>query len=988
MPSCLFLHQYYSSFLQSIYSSRDISRLSYREQLAALCGARFGDSDYYSYNLAAAGWETYDAIINAAALQLAWAKENCVNVQGLNIAVAQIIAKKPDVVYFQDISIASAEFIAAIRPYVKIIAGQHASPIPPSTHFSGFDILISSLPHYVERFRALGVAAYYQPLAFEARILTETAPPKERNISCSFVGGFSQVHKEADRLLEYIARNTNTDFWGYGSDILPSDSAIRSKHHGEAWGSDMFGIFRRSRLTVNRHIKSVAQNYANNMRLFEATGCGTLLLTDAKDNLAELFEPNKEVAVFHSPEECAELITYYEAHTDEASRIAVAGQKRTLAEHTYAVRMKQTAEWLERHLRYKREKSLFEGISLSDISSGHKNIDKSDITNDLRNGWLDKDIPPKQRALTQKELSDMYRGTIPMPYKIAADAFEGIVRNGLKILEIGCSSGYYTEVLEYLTQKKIQYCGVDISPDFIAMARDYYPNSEFITADGASLPFADRAFDIVFSAGVLLYATEYAAHIAETCRVADKWIILHRTPLCAVRPTQFLKKRAYGVDTVELIFNEQELRNEFLRQGFILDKTLVIAESNTEDYSEKTFVFKRKTYLDKSNSYDNNNKISRKHEPEIKQQNKSMVNQAQPPYPPTLKPVEILLRRAEEFMQKGMQLMQQGDFAGALSHLDESMIIYSQMPNTQYLRSICFWRLGRIDEAFTALSGELKVAPHNQQALYAAAMASRAIKPFIETAAVDFEANAENQIKMLRNFEFKIYSQSGEDGILMGILSRIGITNKRFIEIGIGNGDECNTANLAINHNWSGLLIDGNMQQVEAARQFYAHLKNIRIEQCFITLDNVNELFLQNKYTGALDVFSLDIDGNDYWIMDRVNVINPRVVILEYNPSFGPDRSVTIPYDPEFYRMNYHKSGWYHGASLTALTKLMRRKGYILAGCDSNGYNAFFVREDAAHGVLRDIEPAEAYYSAKPRFRYGTPEAQFSVIGHLPLVEI
>ena len=119
-----------------------------------------------------------------------------------------------------------------------------------------------------------------------------------------------------------------------------------------------------------------------------------------------------------------------------------------------------------------------------------------------------------------------------------------------------------------------------------------------------------------------------------------------------------------------------------------------------------------------------------------------------------------------------------------------------------------------------------------------------------------------------------------------------------------------------------------------------------------------------------------------------MNVLHPRIVILEYNPTFGPERSVTVPYDPEFYRMNYHKSGYYHGASLTALTKLMSERGYILIGCDSNGYNSFFVRKDVAEGIFLEVPPRLAYYPAKPRFRHGAPEVQFSVINDLPLIEV
>lgn len=975
--SCIFLHMYYPAFINGLYGKHtELPRKPYQEQLSKLRNAHFGDSDFYSRNLMAAGWKADDLILNVAPLQSAWAKERNIAAENwFSLAIEQLACLRPDVVYLQDVSIASRAFIEAIRPHAKLIVGQIASPIPDGIYIEGFDILISSFPHFVEQFRNKGVASYYQPLAFEPLILDDMAAPTERNISCSFVGGISQVHGKATTLLEYLASATDIQFWGYGSENLPAHSSIRQKHHGEVWGKEMFGILRRSQMTVNRHI-DVAGRYANNMRLFEATGCGAMIITDAKENLHELFEPGKEVVVYHSPEECAELIRYYEEHPEAAASIAQAGQIRTLNDHTYAARMKQTAEWLERHLRFKEGREQYRELHQSHVSTGHTTIDKQEITGRLQRGWMAEELPQRQRALVQQQLESMYKGEVVPPYRIAAEAFAEVVRIGASVLEIGCSSGYYYEVLEYLLSKKLRYTGVDISPAFIAMAKEYYPSAQFSVADGAELPFADASFDIVFSAGVLLYAVDYQQHIAETCRVADNVIIVHRTPLCFSRPTQFLKKRAYGVETVELVFNERELLNEFAKYGYMPENSLVIEENANEDYAEKTFVFTKKQRVVASNS------ATTEHTTQ------NMKLEGTPPFSPTTQPEEILQQRANGFFLAGQQLLQQGNTAEALRHFDEAMIVYPQILNLQYLRAFCLWKLGRVDEAFTALSAELKVAPHNQQALFAASIAARAVKPFMESVAIDVFADIKNQIEMLRRFEFKIYSQSGEDGILMGIFSRIGVTNKRFIEIGIGNGDECNTANLSLNHGWSGLLIDGDHKQVEAARQFYGHLNGVRVEQCFVTVDNINELFIKNRMTGEIDMFSLDIDGNDYWVLERINVIKPRVVMLEYNPSLGPERSISIPYYPEFYRMDYHKSGWYHGASLTALTSLMKSKGYILVGCDSNGYNAFFIREDVAEGVFREITPSEAYYPAKPRFRYGTPDAQFDVIKHLKFVEI
>lgn len=978
--SAIFVNLYYPAFLQDYYTKHpNLINAPYAIQHDALIAARFGDSDFYSRNLAQQGWRTDDLILNANPLQTAWAKEhNCSHLNALEIFIAQIADEKPDIIYFHDLSIATREIIQAIKPYVKLIVGQIACPLFDTTYYEGFDIIISSLPHFVEKFRAMGITSYYQPLAFEPLLLDEIDKNNRQKITCSFVGGISPIHTNSIQLLEQLAQETVCEFWGYGAESLPSNSAIRKKHHGEVWGMDMFNTLANSGITINRH-GAFAEDNANNMRLFEATGCGALLITDAKSNLHELFEVGKEIISYSTPSECIEYIKYYSRHPEEAKAIADAGRKRTLQKHTYLQRMQQLSEWLQRHLRYKQEDFSDSTVNSDEISSHHISISPKEVTENLLKGWQDKSIPRKQRAIVHNELMAMYKGTPSRLYTIAAEAVKPYLKHGSEVLEVGCSSGYYSEVLEYMTGKRIHYTGADISEAFIEMARDYYPQKSFIVSNASSLPYTEQSYDIVFSAGVILYEMEYRVHIKEMNRVAKNVIVFHRTPVSLHKSTQLLKKRAYGIETIEHIFNEKEFIENVISFGWKLEKSFTISSDSTNDIYDRTYTFIRQSETGELSAATktNNSKIEKK----------AMTMEGTPPFSATAQPEEILQQRAQSFMNAGLQLLQENKHSEALVQFDEAIINYPQLTNLQYLRSLCLWKLGRIDESFVAMYGELKVAPYNEQVLYAASMSSRAIKPYIEFSSA-YINDAKKQIEMLRKFEFKIFSQSGEDGILMGIFSRVGVSNKKFMEIGIGNGDECNTANLSCNHLWTGLLVDGDEEQVKNARNFYKNYSGISVAQCFVTLDNINELLISHRVTGEIDLMSLDIDGNDYWILERINVLHPRVVVLEYNPTFGPDKSITVPYDPEFYRMNYHKSGYYHGASLTALTKLMKNRGYILVGCDSNGYNSFFVRQDVAEGIFVEVSPSMAYYPAKPRFRAGSPDVQFSVIKDLSFVEV
>jgi hypothetical protein len=185
-------------------------------------------------------------------------------------------------------------------------------------------------------------------LAFDPAVLARLAALKTREppLDVSFVGSLSPHHRRRLEFLESVCSKIPVQVWGQGIERLPKDSPIRACYRGSAWGIEMFDILRRSRISLNHHI-DISGPYANNMRLYETTGVGTLLLTDWKQNLPEMFDPAAEVAVYRSPEECIEKIGYYLKEEGERSRIARAGQERTLREHTYRQRMAQLVALVE-----------------------------------------------------------------------------------------------------------------------------------------------------------------------------------------------------------------------------------------------------------------------------------------------------------------------------------------------------------------------------------------------------------------------------------------------------------------------------------------------------------------------------------------------------------------------------------------------------------------------------------------------------------------
>lgn len=224
--------------------------------------------------------------------------------------------------------------------------------------------------------------------------------------------------------------------------------------------------------------------------------------------------------------------------------------------------------------------------------------------------------------------------------------------------------------------------------------------------------------------------------------------------------------------------------------------------------------------------------------------------------------------------------------------------------------------------------------------------------------------------------EFRVFSQNGEDGILLYIFSLIGTTNKKCIEICAEDGIQCNTANLIVNHGWIGLLFDGSRRNIKRGERFYERCADTGIwpptlVQAWISAENVNRLISANGFGGEIDLLSLDIDGNDYWVWKAIECIHPRVVVLEYNPLLGPDLTVTIPYKADFVaEAEDLRHTNYYGASLAAFVKLGIQKGYRLVGCERLGYNAFFIRNDIGQDIFPEVSSSTCF--EHPYAQYAT----------------
>lgn len=236
-------------------------------------------------------------------------------------------------------------------------------------------------------------------------------------------------------------------------------------------------------------------------------------------------------------------------------------------------------------------------------------------------------------------------------------------------------------------------------------------------------------------------------------------------------------------------------------------------------------------------------------------------------------------------------------------------------------------------------------------------------------------ANAvcDKELRSLEEAEFQVYSQFGEDGILQWLIHNTDIDNKIFIEFGVQDYSEANTRFLLMNNNWSGLVMDDsetNMQHLKSWEYLWKY--DLTVVASFITKDNINQLISDAGFRGDIGILSIDLDGNDWWILNAIDCVSPRILICEYNNVFGAVKNVTVPYDAGFIRTEKHYSNLYWGCSIAAFCGWAEENGYYYMGSNSAGNNAFFVRKDC---IKPDRIPKDANIFVQSKYRESRDQA-------------
>lgn len=370
----LILDTMYANFLRSVnHFEAPQEGDAYEKVWQSLMSTRFGVSDVYSHHLNHLGHQAQEVVANSPRLQGLWAKENGLRLSGFphdvspsvwsripllsrvshllptfqKVVLSQVATIRPDVLYIQDLNFSPPTLLKEFKKHARYVVGQIASPLPSGKIIANFDLILSSLPNFVTFFHRHGINAAYLPIAFDTRVREEITNVT-RDIQVSFVGGISPQHNSTIPLLSAVAATVpELQIYGYGSEHLKAIARLEGLHMGEVWGLDMYRVLSRSNVTLNRHI-SIAENYANNMRLYEATGMGALLITDRKDNLHKIFEIDQEILAYSSADEAKDLTLWAIENPSKAKTIAQAGQRRTLYSHTYSERVSQLNEELKK----------------------------------------------------------------------------------------------------------------------------------------------------------------------------------------------------------------------------------------------------------------------------------------------------------------------------------------------------------------------------------------------------------------------------------------------------------------------------------------------------------------------------------------------------------------------------------------------------------------------------------------------------------------
>lgn len=259
------------------------------------------------------------------------------------------------------------------------------------------------------------------------------------------------------------------------------------------------------------------------------------------------------------------------------------------------------------------------------------------------------------------------------------------------------------------------------------------------------------------------------------------------------------------------------------------------------------------------------------------------------------------------------------------------------------------------------------------------------------------ELNRVKPATPIRDCEFSVFSQFGEDGIIQKMIGSVSIAHQTFIEFGVEDFAESNCRFLMMKNNWRGFVVDGSERWIAAVRRHDWFWKyDLRTKCAFVTRDNVNAVLEESGFDRDLGILSVDVDGVDYWLLEALTAYSPRILIVEFNSLFGSGRCITVPYSEGFSRRQQHYSDLYFGASLGALVHIAGVKGYSLIGTESAGVNAFFVRNDLLNDEVQAVAVATAFQHStfrqsrnrEGKLDYLTLDERAAAIRGMPVVNV
>ncbi len=398
----------YPSYIKYYYARNPVLKSEpYDVQQSHIHYDAFGWADFWSHALKPVGFEVREIEMNVKPLQIAWAREKNIRFNSkrwiYDIAEAQIENFQPDIVFIHELRGTTASWIQRLReknPSIKLIIGWYGAPILDTSAIKECDVMLSCIPEVVSQLRNDGMEAHHLNHAFDPRILDRIDRTHDQHIDVSFIGQIirsNRFHLAREKLLLELLKKTNLQIYTpsayiplskklttpvrytayyliqalkymsvpeqtlqkipglrnaailYEKPLAFVNPQLKPYLNKEVYGLEMFQTLHDSKVTWNNHI-DISKDSASNMRLYEATGVGTCLITDWKPNIQDLFEPDTEVVTYRNADECAEKVTWLLENPEESIKIADAGQTRTLREHTFGQRAKQFRTIIDTYL--------------------------------------------------------------------------------------------------------------------------------------------------------------------------------------------------------------------------------------------------------------------------------------------------------------------------------------------------------------------------------------------------------------------------------------------------------------------------------------------------------------------------------------------------------------------------------------------------------------------------------------------------------------